>query len=95
LLFGRLATTLGIDGEKPRFPKEGKINTPNTHYLVVDEDGTVLAWFPKTEPNALKGAESLAKDTGHDLTEGYWTGNQFAIEGPQGLKDMLSLGGLG
>jgi hypothetical protein len=79
LLFGRLATTLGIDGEKPRFPKEGKINTPNTHYLVVDrEDNEVLAWFPKTEMTSEGDARHLASDV-HDVAEGYWSGTQFVI----------------
>lgn len=61
-----------------------------THYLVVDrEDSTVLAWFPKREKLAQERAALMARDTGHNLTEGYWSGNQWVQDGPQGLKDLL------
>lgn len=65
-----------------------------THYLVLDRDDLeVVAWFPMSEPTAKAQAEGLAQDTGNRVVTGNWTGNQFAVDGPQGLKDMLPLGG--
>ncbi len=43
-----------------------------THWLVVDQDGTVLAWFPKSEDRAKERAAALVADTSHELVEGSW-----------------------
>ena len=60
-----------------------------THWLVVSDDGAVLGWFPKTEDEAKGRAQTMAKDTGHSLTEGEWNGKGWVLDGPQGLKDLL------
>lgn len=35
-----------------------------THYVVHDDDGKVLAWFPMTESGAEARAQAMAKDLG-------------------------------
>ncbi len=60
-----------------------------THWLVVDTDGSVIAWFPKSEDQAKDRAERMSKDTGHSLTEGSMESGHWILDGPQGLKDLL------
>ena len=54
--------------------------TALTHWLVADQDGTVLAWFPKTEDQAKERAEGLVADTSHELVEGYWSGTGWVLD---------------
>lgn len=62
-----------------------------THWLIVDEDGDVLAWFPKAETGAGARAQKMADETGHDLVDGYWDGH-WVLDGPEELKKLLSFG---
>jgi len=59
-----------LSESEPHQEKEtGKMKT---HWLVVDQDGTVLAWFPKSEDRAKERAAALVADTSHELVEGSW-----------------------
>lgn len=55
----------------------------STHYLVVDpQDHSVLAWFPKTEEDALDRATFMGRDTLNFLANGtYAEGQGFTIDG--------------